>query len=629
MNLSLLLVMDQTGLLFKESYMTYKPSIAGDSAFVTTALLAGTTLNGAIGAGDTTITVVSTASFASSGEILIGSELISYSGTTATTFTGCVRGLHGSTAASHLDAANVGELYVSPVVDLQSSINLSTQILSDKDGTIVIRFVTDSGGTDIVRSLNIPFVAANGFQLFSAPCFTPYAQYWFAPMEGTDQTDMFYETKLLESSLSPQLLGLNAFISPTMASQLTRSIIVGQDKAGAFRNQPIDTEGHLKINIQDPLTAFGDMRVAELTPQVQLTFPYNINADLVNTTLVSGGTVTQADSMAVLQTSTNTAGAATLASRRVNKYRAGLGSLARFTGLFTTGVASSQQRVGVGDNNDGFYFGYDGADFGILVIKDGTETWTPQTSWNVDVMDGQNGANNPSNMLLDPTKINVFQIQYQWLGAGQITFYIEDPADGTYDPVHRIAYANGFTTPSLYNPNLPLSAKVINSGNATNLTLKSASMSGFCEGKVKQLGVVNSLVETSTHSTETAFFHLRNKGTYVTLPNRIIALLKALSVGNDANTLSTFKIYSNATLAGVASWTDVNGDDSIMEYDTVQTYTSGGKLLFSGVVGKDSGSFFPLEDLNIIVQPNDIITVTSASVGSGAQAADLVWFEDF
>jgi hypothetical protein len=448
-------------------------------------------------------------------------------------------------------------------------------------------------------------------------------------MEGTDQTDMFYETKILESSLSPQLLGVDAFISPTMASQLNRSILVGRDKTGTFRNQPIDTEGHLKINIQDPLTAFGDLRVAELTPQVQLTFPYNINADLVDTTVANGGTVTEADSMAVLQTSTNTAGSAFMASKRVNKYRAGLGSLARFTGMFTAGVADAEQRIGIGDDEDGFYFGYDEVDFGILVIQDGTKTWTPQSTWNVDTMDGNNGTANPTGMTLDQTKLNVFEIQFQWLGAGQVTFYVEDPSDGTYSPVHRIEYANNFTVPSIYNPNLPMSAKVTNTGNTTNLTLKSASMAGFCEGKVEELGVVNSHVESSTHSTETAFFHLRNKGTYITLTNRINCVLKLLSVGNDANTLSTFRVYSNATLSGVASWADINGDDSVMEYDTVQTYTSGGKLLFSGIVGKDSGAVFNLADLNITVNPNDIITVTSESGGSGAQAADLVWYEDF
>jgi len=66
-----------------------------------------TSLNGAITATDTSITVATTASFLSSGYIQIGSELIEYTGKTDTKFTGCVRGTRGTTAAAHADEAVV------------------------------------------------------------------------------------------------------------------------------------------------------------------------------------------------------------------------------------------------------------------------------------------------------------------------------------------------------------------------------------------------------------------------------------------------------------------------------------------------------------------------------------------
>jgi hypothetical protein len=68
---------------------------------------ATTTLNGGIDAVVTTITVVSTSAFPTSGRIDIGTELITYTGKTATDFTGCVRGANGSTAASHLTGVTV------------------------------------------------------------------------------------------------------------------------------------------------------------------------------------------------------------------------------------------------------------------------------------------------------------------------------------------------------------------------------------------------------------------------------------------------------------------------------------------------------------------------------------------
>ena len=73
---------------------------------------AQTTLTAAITNVQTTIPVVSTASFpiASVGApkaFYIGDETITYTGQTTTSFTGCVRGALGSTAAAHLINADV------------------------------------------------------------------------------------------------------------------------------------------------------------------------------------------------------------------------------------------------------------------------------------------------------------------------------------------------------------------------------------------------------------------------------------------------------------------------------------------------------------------------------------------
>jgi hypothetical protein len=60
-----------------------------------------TTLNGGINNSVTTITVVSTAGFPTSGQLRITSEVITYTGITSTTFTGCTRGARGSANVAH------------------------------------------------------------------------------------------------------------------------------------------------------------------------------------------------------------------------------------------------------------------------------------------------------------------------------------------------------------------------------------------------------------------------------------------------------------------------------------------------------------------------------------------------
>ena len=59
--------------------------------------------------GTTPIQVTSTAGFISSGGLIIGSELIKYTGKTATTFTGITRGVYGSTNVAHTAGVSVSE----------------------------------------------------------------------------------------------------------------------------------------------------------------------------------------------------------------------------------------------------------------------------------------------------------------------------------------------------------------------------------------------------------------------------------------------------------------------------------------------------------------------------------------
>jgi len=76
--------------------------------------ITSSTLNGGIDAVVTTITVVSTSAFTTSGAIWINGEYITYSGKTATDFTGCVRGADGTTAASQLSGAVVSQATLFP-----------------------------------------------------------------------------------------------------------------------------------------------------------------------------------------------------------------------------------------------------------------------------------------------------------------------------------------------------------------------------------------------------------------------------------------------------------------------------------------------------------------------------------
>ena len=68
-----------------------------------------TTLNGAINASTTTVVLTNAAQFPSTGTsfVLIGTEMIQYTGVSGNTLTGVTRGARGTTAASHSDGVTV------------------------------------------------------------------------------------------------------------------------------------------------------------------------------------------------------------------------------------------------------------------------------------------------------------------------------------------------------------------------------------------------------------------------------------------------------------------------------------------------------------------------------------------
>jgi hypothetical protein len=136
----------------------------------------------------------------------------------------------------------IGGTYDSGIIDLRGWTQVDTRITADQDGTITIRWYSDAAGTDQVRLLTIPYSAADGFQLFSAPAFTPFNRYEYTN-GGVAQTDFFFETKLLHVPLSPQVLGATAFIAEGMVTQLNRSIITGRQPDGDFVNAKADGTG--------------------------------------------------------------------------------------------------------------------------------------------------------------------------------------------------------------------------------------------------------------------------------------------------------------------------------------------------------------------------------------------------
>lgn len=388
-------------------------------------------------------------------------------------------------------------------------------------------------------------------------------------------------------------------------------------------------------------TAFGEASVSEASPVFQGIFEYTVdNTDLTTNTVANGGTVTQATGMALVGTSTTTASTALLQSTRHLRYRSGQGAMAEFTTLFSAPVAATEMYIGPADEvgssaafKNGYMLGYDGTTFGFHRFQNDVKITVAVSAWD-DPLDGT-GA---SGMTIDLTKLNVWKIQFQYLGGGAQFISVEDDSTGAFVLVHTILYANLNTAPSVYNPNFNHTIWANNAGTTSDMVIKSASYAYFIEGKTSFIELhqpINStgIVQKTTVTTETAICTIRVKASYVSKSNFIdicLLLLSGSIEANAVNNLGSIRVVKNTALGGSPSYSDINTANSVVEMDTAGTTLTGGVELFSfPLAGKNDKGSEAVGSYNIILSAGDTVTVAGTSAASATIEAAMLWRELF
>lgn len=366
------------------------------------------------------------------------------------------------------------------------------------------------------------------------------------------------------------------------------------------------------------LGAFREAIFAELTPVVQMKFTYNLHADIMTTTLTGSGAAIYEDATAKLSTTAATNSSALLRSKDTGVYQPGQGMLFRGTAIFSPPAAGSQQYIGVGSDTEGYFIGYNGTEFGVMRKHEGTETWTSLPN----VADGSSewiGS-------LDLTKGNVFQIQYQWLGFGSITYSVFNPDEQKYDVLYIDKYPNKHVDPSSHNPSFSAELFVANTTNDTNLVVYSSSMAVFIEGQATKLTYRKGVTSSKTITTETNILTIRSRSTFESITNQGLIFPDLFSLAADGTKTCKFRIYIDATLGGSPSYTNISTNRSIVEYDTAGTTVSNGTLIAAIVIDKAGSQLVDL-GRKLRIHPGDTLTVSAESASSSIADVGISWEE--
>jgi hypothetical protein len=262
-----------------------------------------------------------------------------------------------------------------------------------------------------------------------------------------------------------------------------------------------------------------------------------------------------------------------------------------------------------------------------------TDEWIPQTSFSEDKLNGT-GA---SQMDIDPTKLNVYQIQYRWLGAGEMRFSVEVP-DGNLVIFHKKRFGNLNTDVSVDNPAMKLGYVAASlGGTGSNIVVTGASLLGGIEGLLEPTFLPSSVNNSRTSGmTSTSDHHVvlavRNNIIHNSKINTRELILRAISTAaaTAGGVPVTVTIWFNAPTADPLVWVDESTETPI-SYSTTETEvtTSGQVPIYSFLISNDGHDNIDLESLRMIIPPQNyiIISVNGSSTISRASAA-LTWVED-
>lgn len=424
------------------------------------------------------------------------------------------------------------------------------------------------------------------------------------------------------------------------------SFLVNSAFATNFRNTNItlqDTE------IRD---AFGRFRVSQPFNVFDMQFTYGLEPLFFEETATGGGDVTHlaASSAARLTTGGTTSGdGVEFQTAEYFRYQPGKSQFIVFTCILGAKTADVRKRIGLFDDENGFFFEQISSTMKIVrrTKTSGSivDNAVNQADWNLDNLDGDNDALNPSGITLDETKDNLYVIDFQWLGAGRIRFGFDFGGQITY--VHEIKFANTEAVPFTVTGDLPFRAEIFNTAIAAGTTTFDFTCVGIAsEGGFNPLGIPGSIQSIVLRNVTTAndplpIISIRPRTTLNAITYRGVIIPKSVDIMSEDTTVR-WELILNGSLTG-ASFADVDTTNSGVQVDVAATVITGGLIVDSGFVtgardktesghvGEDLMSKLFLTN-DAAGTTADILTIAISIINSAGTASDcggaFTWKEE-
>lgn len=414
------------------------------------------------------------------------------------------------------------------------------------------------------------------------------------PVSGSVSISNFPATQPVSGTVTANIGTTNGLALDTSVSAINAKLgSLGQKtSAGSAPVVLASDQSTLPIRFADTanLDAFARLRVSNpetLFDSKQLVDNQPLFFDDQQTT-GAGTTSTYLTNQAATQLSVANATAGTRVRQTFQRfnYQPGKSLAITLTGILGTGAAGITRRIGYFDQNNGLFFQLSGTTLSVVVRSFVTgaavDTVINQANWNLDKLDGT-GA---SGVTFDSSKVQIFIIDFQWLGTGRIRFGFI--IGGTVIYVHQVLNANIATSVFMSTPNLPVRYEISNSGAGPAANLIHICASVITDGIQDDTGFLQSVDRGAT-----SLVTLNDANIYPLIAIRLKSTHQMADIDQinfsavcTSDSIFRYALVLNPTIVGTAlSFTGITNSAIEAQVNTTNATTiTGGTQLLSGYV---------------------------------------------
>ena len=408
----------------------------------------------------------------------------------------------------------------------------------------------------------------------------------------------------------------------------------------------LTTDAYDRLRVSNPFTLLDIVPMFDLNP-------------LLIDTLIANGTVAYESANGVVRLNANGFGTGSKIVRQTFTYVSsppGKSKIAILTGIMST-TNGSTSRIGTfddsndkiaNDSGNGLFYQVKNGTCSVVSRFNQVDASVPQTSWNVDKMDGHGHS---GFIITDWSKLMIYVIDMQWCGIIRFGLFI----NGVVYYVHTLTGSGlgtplcaALTLPYIRMPKLPIRYELV-SGPTIVANMAQISGSVISEGGYSPTGIQMSYCMPNNVSISTSETPLLSIALQKTDPENRVSIVTAFStITSNRSVIWTLYVVPNAfclfpnggDTPGYTSFANAS-----MSYSHVTWATGNGvgwssskadwALISSGFTDSTSSTVTTVPEVNLnldtgIVGYPRVLTLTIANLGtsSGTAQAAFTWNEN-